>query len=187
MKAAGAEAKDAAMKVLAEDEERVEVELFKLRLRPRTTTLAMNGLRLQPLPPKRTPVHIFGDFLSYLYTCTTFFIRDTHANGTALLNYDIPDHVKFVLAHLNRWEGAQQAKMRRAAIYGKLIADTPEGRARITVRDGGRDDPTCVCAQWARGGGALHAEQGWVPDCGCWWRDIGYQLVCHQGNKSVGY
>lgn len=145
MKAAGAEAEDAATKALAEDEEWVKVELFKLRLRPRTMTLAMNGLRLGPLPPKRTPVHIFGDFLSYLYTCTTSFIRDTHANGTALLNSVIPDHIEFVLAHPNGWEGAQQAKMRRAAIYGKLIADTPEGRVRIRfVTEGEASLHACV-------------------------------------------
>jgi hypothetical protein len=107
--------------------------------------LSMNGLRLAPLPPRKSPVHIFGDFLSYLYTCTTSFIKDTHANGSALLTHVIPHNVEFVLSHPNGWEGAQQAKMRRAAIYGRLIDDTPEGRARIRfVTEGEASLHACV-------------------------------------------
>jgi len=80
----------------------------------------MNGLRLPPLLPRKSPVHIFGDFLTYLYNCTTSFIETTHANGAALLSSVIPNHVEFVLARPNGWEGAQQAKMRRAALSPSL-------------------------------------------------------------------
>lgn len=108
-------------------------------------TLSMNGLRLASLPARKSPVHIFGDFLSYLYNCTTSFIETTHANGPALLDSVIPNHVEFVLAHPNGWEGAQQAKMRRAAVYGKLVSDTPEGRARIRfVTEGEASLHACV-------------------------------------------
>ncbi|KAJ2932470.1 hypothetical protein H1R20_g4610, partial [Candolleomyces eurysporus] len=145
VKAVGAEADSAHVQANAEDENWVKVELFKLRLRPRTMNLSMNGLRLAPLPSRKSPVHIFGDFLSYLYTCTTSFIKDTHANGSALLAHVIPHHVEFVLSHPNGWEGAQQAKMRRAAIYGRLIDDTPEGRARIRfVTEGEASLHACV-------------------------------------------
>ena len=44
----------------------------------------MNGMRLAPLPPGKTAVDVFGDFLSYLFRCTRSFIIDTHANGHAL-------------------------------------------------------------------------------------------------------
>jgi hypothetical protein len=107
--------------------------------------LSMNGLRLAPLPPRKSPVHIFGDFLAYLYNCTTSFIRDTHANGNALLEAIIPDHLELVLSHPNGWEGAQQAKMRRAAVYGGLVSDTPEGRAKIRfVTEGEASLHACV-------------------------------------------
>ncbi|TEB34592.1 hypothetical protein FA13DRAFT_1753603 [Coprinellus micaceus] len=145
LKAAGAEADANQIQALAEDENWHKVELFKLRLRPRTMTLSMNGLRLASLPARKSPVHIFGDFLSYLYNCTTSFIETTHANGPALLDSVIPNHVEFVLAHPNGWEGAQQAKMRRAAVYGKLVSDTPEGRARIRfVTEGEASLHACV-------------------------------------------
>ena len=118
---------------------------FKLRLRPRTMHLSMNGLSLGPLPHRKSPVHIFGDFLSYLYNCTTDFIRDTHANGSALLKSIIPEHLEFVLAHPNGWEGAQQAKMRRAAVYGGLVHDTAEGRAKVRfVTEGEASLHACV-------------------------------------------
>ena len=73
------------------------------------------------------------------------FIRDTHANGAELLASVYPDHTEFVLAHPNGWEGAQQAKMRRAAVYGRLVPDTPEGRARIRfVTEGEASLHACV-------------------------------------------
>ncbi|KAH6912722.1 hypothetical protein BKA70DRAFT_1264772 [Coprinopsis sp. MPI-PUGE-AT-0042] len=145
LKAAGAEADNAQVQAQAEDDNWTKVELFKLRLRPRTMHLSMNGLSLAPLPARKSPVHIFGDFLSYLYNCTTDFIRDTHANGSALLKSIIPEHLEFVLAHPNGWEGAQQAKMRRAAVYGGLVSDTPEGRAKIRfVTEGEASLHACV-------------------------------------------
>ncbi|TFK22887.1 hypothetical protein FA15DRAFT_595292 [Coprinopsis marcescibilis] len=145
LKAAGAEADDGSIQTKAEDDGWTKVELFKLRLRPRTMHLSMNGLRLAPLPARKSPVHVFGDFLAYLFQCTTAFIRDTHANGQALLASVIPDRLEFVLAHPNGWEGAQQAKMRRAAVYGGLVSDTPEGRARIRfVTEGEASLHACV-------------------------------------------
>ena len=117
---------------------------FKLRLRPRTMQLNMNGMRLSPLPKRKTAVHVFGDFLAYLYRCTRIFITDTHANGAALWNA-VENDIQFVLSHPNGWEGAQQTKMRRAAVYGALIPDTNEGKARIRfVTEGEASLHACV-------------------------------------------
>jgi len=106
--------------------------------------LQMNGMQLGPLPRKKTSVDVFGDFLAYLFQCTQNFITDTHANGPALwsaVQYDI----QFVLSHPNGWEGAQQTKMRRAAVYGGLIPDTDEGKARIRfVTEGEASLHACV-------------------------------------------
>ncbi|EKM78941.1 hypothetical protein AGABI1DRAFT_121289 [Agaricus bisporus var. burnettii JB137-S8] len=144
MKAAGAEADTSAVQARAEDEGWIKAELFKLRLRPRTMRLDMNGMRFGPLPKRKTAVHVFGDFLAYLYHCTRNFITDTHANGSSLWN-QVESDVQFVLSHPNGWEGAQQSKMRRAAIYGGLIPGSNEGKARIRfVTEGEASLHACV-------------------------------------------
>jgi hypothetical protein len=117
---------------------------FKLRLRPRTMQLNMNGMLLSPLPKRKTPVHVFGDFLAYMYRCTRSFICDTHANGLSLWSSVEPD-IQIVLSHPNGWEGPQQTRMRNAAVYGKLVPDTDEGRARIRfVTEGEASLHACV-------------------------------------------
>lgn len=104
----------------------------------------MNGMRLGPLPRRKTAVHVFGDFLAYLYRCTRNFITDTHGNGAALWNA-VENDIQFVLSHPNGWEGAQQTKMRRSAVYGGLIPDTNEGKARIRfVTEGEASLHACV-------------------------------------------
>ncbi|KAF8626102.1 hypothetical protein AX17_006598 [Amanita inopinata Kibby_2008] len=144
MMAAGAEADTAAIVSQAEDEGWIKAELFKLRLRPRTMQLHMNGMRLSALPKRKTAVHVFGDFLAYLFRCTQIFITDTHANGAALWNA-VEHNIQLVLSHPNGWEGPQQSKMRRAAIYGGLIPDTNEGKARIRfVTEGEASLHACV-------------------------------------------
>lgn len=106
--------------------------------------LKMNGMRLAPLPHGKTAVDVFGDFLSYLFRCTRSFIVDTHANGHAVWRA-VEHDVQFVLSHPNGWEGAQQSKMRRAAVYGGLIPDTDEGKARIRfVTEGEASLHACV-------------------------------------------
>lgn len=107
-------------------------------------TLKMNGMRLSPLPRGKSAVDVFGDFLSYLFRCTSIFIVDTHANGKALWKAVEP-YLQFALSHPNGWEGAQQTKMRRAAVYGGLIPDTDEGRSRIRfVTEGEASLHACV-------------------------------------------
>jgi hypothetical protein len=157
---AGAEADNASISSQAEDECWIKAELyvmsclgssslhlshrFKLRLRPKSMKLNMNGMRLSRLPRNKSPVDVFGDFLHYLFRCTRSFIVDTHANGKAL--WQAVEHsIEFVLSHPNGWEGAQQTRMRRAAVYGGLIPDTDEGRARIRfVTEGEASLHACV-------------------------------------------
>ena len=88
MQAAGAEAESASVLSQGEDEGWVKAELyvffpspkpwimiynfllsFKLRLRPKTMKLQMNGMQLGPLPRNKTSVDVFGDFLAYLFRC----------------------------------------------------------------------------------------------------------------------
>ncbi|KAF9816655.1 hypothetical protein IEO21_03960 [Rhodonia placenta] len=144
MVAAGAEAESASIVAEAEDENWLMVELFKLRLRPKAMKLKMNGMRFAPLPRGKNAVDVFGDFLAYLFQCTRSFIVDTHANGLSLWRA-VEHDIQFVLSHPNGWEGAQQTKMRRAAVYGGLIPDTDEGKARIRfVTEGEASLHACV-------------------------------------------
>lgn len=117
---------------------------FKLRLRPQTMKLKMNGMRLPPLPKGKSAVQVFGDYLGYLFRCTKNFITDTHANGSSLWRA-VEEDLQVVLSHPNGWEGAQQTKMRRAAVYGGLIPDTDAGKARIRfVTEGEASLHACV-------------------------------------------
>ena len=93
--------------------------------------LKMNGMRFAPLPPGKTAVDVFADFLAYLFRCTRSFIVDTHANGPALW-HAVEQNIEFVLSHPNGWEGRQQSFMRLSAIQAKLVPDSDSGRARIS-------------------------------------------------------
>src|ERR1700722_7071792 len=117
---------------------------FKLRLRPKSMKLKMNGMRFTSLPRSKTAVDAFGDYLGYLFRCTRSFIIDTHANGQSL--WDAVEHeINFVLSHPNGWEGSQQAKIRRGAVIGGLVPDTNEGKARIRfVTEGEASLHACV-------------------------------------------
>lgn len=104
----------------------------------------MNGMRLGSIPHGKSAVHVFGDFLRYLFACTRNFIIDTHANGAALWSA-VEQDIHFVLSHPNGWEGRQQAKLRRSAVYGGLVPDTDEGKARIFfVTEGEASLHACV-------------------------------------------
>lgn len=168
LRAAGAEAESAQVEAEAEEEGWSKVELyvfflydpdnsfdfftvityeylsFKLRLRPKTMHLETNGINFSPLPPGKSSEHVFGDFLRYLFVCTRRFIEDSHAAGDRLWRH-VENNIHVVLSHPNGWEGPQQSRMRRAAIYAGLIPDTDEGKARIRfVTEGEASMHACI-------------------------------------------
>ena len=53
---------------------------------PRTdlTVTVEAGMRFSHLPKRKTPSHEFGNFLSYLYCCTLFFLSNAHTKGQSL-------------------------------------------------------------------------------------------------------
>ena len=102
---------------------------FKLHLRPQDADFR-DHQQVPPLPPNKTIVQVFGDFLRYLYQCARTYIQDTHAANSPLWEL-LEDDIEFVLTHSNSWEEAQREVLRRAAIYGGLIPDTPDGHSRI--------------------------------------------------------
>ncbi|THG93264.1 hypothetical protein EW026_g7931 [Hermanssonia centrifuga] len=113
VRAAGAEARDPGMALLAEDEELVFTEWFKLHLRPDSMQDDSN-LKRTPLPLGKTVIEVF----------------ETHPNGDSLWN-SVEGRIEFILSHPNGWEGSQQGKMRQATIAAGLIPDNAAGHARI--------------------------------------------------------
>jgi hypothetical protein len=85
---------------------------------------------LVPLPPNKTVIQVFGDFLAYLFGCAKRYIIDTHSNGASLWA-SFGQRIEFVLTHPNGWEGLQQSWMRQAAVHAKLVPDTSSGHKRI--------------------------------------------------------
>ncbi|KAI0313394.1 hypothetical protein OF83DRAFT_1175707 [Amylostereum chailletii] len=106
-----------------------KVERFKLLLFP--TSTATNGITHPTLPPSKTIVDVYADFYPFLLQCASTHIRMTHVDGDRLWE-SIQDDVAFVLSHPRGWGAEQHKVMRRAAVRGRLVPDTPEGRARIT-------------------------------------------------------
>lgn len=106
------------------------VHRFKLHLRPNTTSSSSVTEKIPPLPRDKYVIDLFADFMRYLYNCAKTFIQETHASGADLWA-SVEDHIEYVLTHPNGWEGAQQGKMRTAAILAGMIPDTNEGRARV--------------------------------------------------------
>ena len=92
---------------------------------------------------------VFGDFLKYLHTCTREYIEQTHVGGPQLWQ-DLQSEAVYILTHPNGWEGAQQTKMRKAAIKAGLVPDTAAGHARIKfVTEGEASLHYCVSSNLA--------------------------------------
>lgn len=105
--------------------------------------------KIPPLPPNKTVVQVMADFMRYLYKCTRNYIEETHigfsstpeasaSTSTAEKNpgmFDVLEkegQIHFVLSHPNGWEGAQQEKMRRAAVLAGLVPSDEEAGSRIS-------------------------------------------------------
>ncbi|KAF9047811.1 hypothetical protein BJ165DRAFT_1468259 [Panaeolus papilionaceus] len=131
MKAAGAEARDEGIEEQAADEGWFKAEWFKLHLRPKTKATAHLNGKIPPLPPGKTAITVFADFLRYLHKCARSYIEERHSNGDEIWRTLRPD-AHYVLTHPNGWEGAQQSQMRQAAVLAGLIKDSRSGNARLT-------------------------------------------------------
>ncbi|KAL1700708.1 hypothetical protein EV121DRAFT_283186 [Schizophyllum commune] len=131
MRAAGAETMQEDIIEMALEEGWARAEWFKLHLRPRELGSDQALATLPPLPPNKSVVDVFADFLAYLFTCARTYIQETHPGGVRFWT-SIAQNIDFVLTHPNGWEGYQQAQMREAAVQAGLVADTDEGKARVS-------------------------------------------------------
>ncbi|KAH6884053.1 hypothetical protein BKA70DRAFT_1205726 [Coprinopsis sp. MPI-PUGE-AT-0042] len=131
IRAIGAEASTEGIDSTAEDEGWTKAKWFKMHMRPRGQRSNVFSPTIPPLPPNKTLVRVFADYLEYLLKCARVYIQETHATGTSLWESLAPNIV-YVLTHPNGWEGPQQSQMREAAILAGLITNDTDGKARIT-------------------------------------------------------
>ncbi|KIL60592.1 hypothetical protein M378DRAFT_83572 [Amanita muscaria Koide BX008] len=127
--AAGAETDPETNDALAEMDDVIRVEWFKLHLRPPhlAPSQEFELQKLRSFPKNKTPVQVFGDFLRYLFHSTKKYIVDSE-----LWSWDsVERNTYFVLSHPNGWEGKQQSQMRKAAIAADLV-DKSEASERIS-------------------------------------------------------
>ncbi|KAG6885089.1 hypothetical protein C0993_005972 [Termitomyces sp. T159_Od127] len=106
-----------------------KVEWFKLHMRPHPRLTSYITKNIPPLPPQKTVVQIFADFLRYLNNSVLDYIQETHYNGANLVSSEYEK--EFVLTHPNGWEGVQQSQLRKAVIMGGLVPDNDDTRCRI--------------------------------------------------------
>ncbi|KAF9523665.1 hypothetical protein CPB83DRAFT_657624 [Crepidotus variabilis] len=142
VRAVGAEAAQESIYDAAIDGKWYKAEWFKLHLRSEFTSSKNLHESIPDLPPKKTVVDVLADFLGYLFSCASTYIRETYPNGDSLWNSFASaadslkstqtDGIQFILSHPNGWEGKEQAQMRQAAVNAKLVPDTTEGHKRVS-------------------------------------------------------
>lgn len=85
---------------------------------------------MTPLPASKSATDVLADFFRYLMTCAENFIKDTHP--VVAQSWDeLRSSITFIIPHPNGWEGAQQARYRKASIQAGLVPNTPAGKSRI--------------------------------------------------------
>ncbi|KDR71227.1 hypothetical protein GALMADRAFT_1345706, partial [Galerina marginata CBS 339.88] len=131
VRAVGAEAVEGQVYELAENENWIKVEWFKLHLRSKFGEQGSITEKIPPLPLNKTVIHVFADFLKYLFQCASSYIQVAHANGENLWK-DLAGDIDFVLSHPNGWEGTEQDQMRQAALLARLVPDTAAGHSRLS-------------------------------------------------------
>ncbi|KAJ7578250.1 hypothetical protein C8J56DRAFT_1060374 [Mycena floridula] len=96
----GAEALELKDWVLETDSKWFLVEWFKLHMRPFSlSNIAVEDV-IPALPPDKTALQVFGDFLKYLFQCAESYIQETNR-----LDFwsSIQSQIDFVLPHPNGW------------------------------------------------------------------------------------
>ncbi|KAI6017318.1 hypothetical protein BKA83DRAFT_4326647 [Pisolithus microcarpus] len=144
-----------------------KVQWFKMHLRPKSSAASDAADQITPLPPNKTIIDIFADFMEYLYHCTRLYFQQIFSNQPDfLVSMDRKNAIDFILTHPNGWEGSQQAQMRQAAVRAKLVPDTGAGQARVCfVTEGEASLHLCIerglmTPEMERGEGVLIVDAG---------------------------
>ncbi|KAF9559594.1 hypothetical protein CPC08DRAFT_736124 [Agrocybe pediades] len=131
VRAVGAEATCEGILEQAGDGNWTKAEWFKLHLRSKNGAGKTLTEHIPDLPPNKTVIEVFADFLRYMLQCAKSYIEDTHANGPDLWA-SVEGDIDFVLSHPNGWEGTEQTQMRKAIVLSGLIPDTDSGHSRVS-------------------------------------------------------
>ncbi|PBK65417.1 hypothetical protein ARMSODRAFT_1006573 [Armillaria solidipes] len=130
LKAAGAEALDENVVRSAEAEGWVKYSRFKPHLCRKWAFIEEISEQIVPLPSGKDVVEVFGDFYAYLVKCTLSHVQDSHPSGASFLSC-VQDHIEYIISYPNGWDGIQEEKLRRAAVYAGLIYDNDKDHERI--------------------------------------------------------
>lgn len=100
-------------------------------MRPNSQNTAHLTGRIPPLPPGKTAVTLYADFLRYLHKCVQDYIEERHSNGRDIWR-TLHDGAHYVITHPNGWEGGQQNHLRRAVMRAGLFRDSSASHARLS-------------------------------------------------------
>ncbi|KAF9444529.1 hypothetical protein P691DRAFT_736332 [Macrolepiota fuliginosa MF-IS2] len=179
VRAVGAEAERDGVDIIAEEEEWIKVEWFKLHLRPKTSDFAMAKNRISPLPPRKTIIEVLSDFLKYLNDCAKQYIQEQHPGiGSSIW---IGNEIHYVLSHPNGWEGPQQTLMRQAAEKAGLVP--PGGRNKLTFITEGEASLNQCIEKGLMSGSIRKGEGVTIVDAGGGTLDIS-AYACKPDGKS---
>ncbi|KAF9528181.1 hypothetical protein CPB83DRAFT_767302 [Crepidotus variabilis] len=134
VRAVGAEAVREGIEEEAADQDWVKAEWFKLHLRSKNANDTRDiTSQIPPLPPRKSIVDVWADFLTYLYRCARTYIEETQVNGISVFAFLCQqDQIDFVLSHPNGWEGKEQELMRNAAVKAGLIKNSAQGHEKLS-------------------------------------------------------
>lgn len=105
---------------------------FKLHLRPdHLNTPNIVDDTLPPLPLNKNVVCVFADFLKWIFECIRKHLIEKEPLVGEKHWGKLYKDIDFIITHPNGWEGAQQEKMRRAAVLAELVPDMKSGCKRI--------------------------------------------------------
>lgn len=117
---------------------------FKLHLRSTPVGSTAADAAIPPLPAGKRAVDVLADFLHYLRACAAAYIAEAHLGGADLWAATGAD-ARYVLAHPNGWGGAEQARMRDAAVRAGLVRASEPARVSF-VTEGEASLHFCVSA-----------------------------------------
>ncbi|KXN86015.1 Heat shock 70 kDa protein 12B [Leucoagaricus sp. SymC.cos] len=141
VRAAGAETERDGMDIIAEEENWVKAEWFKLHLRPSTEVFAADAVHIPHLPLDKTPVDVFSDYLKYLNDYAKQYIQETHPGiDTCIWNVS---EIHYIISYPNGWQEPQQAMIEQASEKAGLV--TPNCRNVVTLlAEGEASLHTCI-------------------------------------------
>ncbi|EPQ53305.1 hypothetical protein GLOTRDRAFT_140147 [Gloeophyllum trabeum ATCC 11539] len=161
-----AETDDEDVIMAAEANEWYKAEWWKLHLRPGHLPI-IRDLKLPALPLHRTAEDVFADYLEYVKTQVKEYITTTYGEGANMWT-TLSATMYVILTTPNGWEGAQQNKMRAAAIKAGLVGADGARRIRFVTE--------------AEAAVLYAVDSGCVSD---WLVKDGHLILCDCGGGTV--